>query len=109
LVYAGIIILSFYVASFRHFLSRPIMIWLGERSYSLFLVHFSVFYFMDAIAARFTTSRSILYAVFSRGVGIPVALFVAMLLFYFVERWQARGLVTGNMFWPWQAGRLKID
>jgi peptidoglycan/LPS O-acetylase OafA/YrhL len=106
LIYAGIIILSFNVPAFKRFLSKPIMIWLGERSYSLFLVHFSVFYLMDSVAARYTSSASIAYAVFSRGVGIPVAFLAAMTLFYFVERKQAKGLVTGNMFWPWQAGKI---
>jgi peptidoglycan/LPS O-acetylase OafA/YrhL len=106
LIYAGIIILSFNVPAFKLFLSKPIMIWLGERSYSLFLVHFSVFYLMDSVAARFTTSGSMAYAVFSRGAGIPVAFLAAMALFYFVERKQAKGLVTGNMFWPWQAGKV---
>jgi peptidoglycan/LPS O-acetylase OafA/YrhL len=109
LVYAGVITLSFNRNSFKHFFSKPIMIWIGERSYSLFLVHFSVFYLMDAIAARFTASASFGYLLFSRGVGIPVALFIGMLLFNSVERWEARGLVTVDIFWPWQVGRLKIN
>lgn len=107
LFYAGIIILSFQPGSFRRLLSTPVMIWIGERSYSLFLVHFAVFYFTDAVAAHFTATGSVFYALFTRGVGVPLAFFAAMLLFHFVERWQARGLLTGNMFWPWQVGRLK--
>jgi peptidoglycan/LPS O-acetylase OafA/YrhL len=107
LIYAGVIIYAFAPGGFRDFLSRPIMIWLGERSYSLFLVHFSVFYLLDSVAAHFTSSGSLAYAVVTRGAGIPAAFLIAMMLFYFVEKKQARGLLTGNMFWPWQAKSLK--
>jgi peptidoglycan/LPS O-acetylase OafA/YrhL len=106
LIYAGVIILAFNKISFKQFLSKPIMIWLGERSYSLFLIHFSVFYLTDNIISHFTTDRSPLYGVLTRGIGIPLGLFAAMLLFHFVERRQARGLLTGNIFWPWQVGKL---
>ena len=109
LIYAGIITIAFSRHPFRKFLSSPLMLWLGERSYSLFLVHFSVFYLMDSIAAHFTATGTTAYALLSRGAGIPAAFFAAMLLFYYVERWQARGLITGRMFWPWQAERLNGD
>ena len=85
------------------------MLWLGERSYSLFLVHFSVFYLVDNMIARFTPGRNAIYAVLTRGVGIPLGLFAAMLLFHFVERRQAHGLVTGEYFWPWQVKKMKIE
>jgi peptidoglycan/LPS O-acetylase OafA/YrhL len=106
LFYAGVIVFAFNLVSFKKFLSKPIMIWLGERSYSLFLIHFSVFYLVDNIISHFTTDRNAWYGVLTRGIGIPLGLFAAMLLFYFVERKQARGLLTGNMFWPWQAKKL---
>jgi peptidoglycan/LPS O-acetylase OafA/YrhL len=102
LFYAGIIILSFNVTSFKAFLGKPFMIWLGERSYSLFLIHFSVFYLVDNIISHFTTDRNAYYGLLTRGIGVPLALFAAMLLFYFVEKRQARGLITGNQFWPWK-------
>jgi peptidoglycan/LPS O-acetylase OafA/YrhL len=108
LVYAGVITLSFHLSSFKRFLSKPLMIWLGERSYSLFLIHFSVFYFIDNLVSRFTPDRNALYGILTRAIGVPLAFFMAMLLFHFVERRQARGLVTGNMFWPWQAKSLDI-
>lgn len=106
LVYAGIITLAFNRQSLKKFLSKPGMIWLGERSYSLFLIHFSVFYLTDNVVSHFTSGRSAWYGILTRGIGIPAALFAAMVLFYFVERRQARGLLTGKLFWPWQAGRL---
>ncbi len=105
-VYAGIVILSFNSGSFKHFLSKPIMLWIGERSYSLFLVHFPVFYLTDQIVANLTPGRNAWYAIMSRGIGLPMALFAAMLLFHFVERRQARGLITGDIFWPWQVKYL---
>jgi peptidoglycan/LPS O-acetylase OafA/YrhL len=107
LIYAGLIILSFNRDSFKHFLSRPFMIWLGERSYSLFLVHFSVFYLTDAVVAHFTPSNNAYYGMLSRLIGIPAAFFVAMLLFHFVEKKYARGLATADIFWPWQVWSAK--
>jgi peptidoglycan/LPS O-acetylase OafA/YrhL len=103
LLYAGLIALAFNSAAFKAFLGRPIMIWLGERSYSLFLIHFSVFYLVDNVVSHFLSDRNAWYALLTRGAGIPLALFAAMLLFYFVEKKQAKGLLTGERFWPWQA------
>jgi len=109
LLYAGIVVLAFNLHSFRSLLDTPLMIWFGERSYSLFLVHFSVFYFMDSLVSHFTPGRTLAYGLITRGVGVPLALFIAMLLFHFVERRQARGLVTGHLFWPWQVRGMHID
>jgi len=106
LLYAGIITLAFNLNSLKAFLDNNIMIWLGERSYSLFLIHFSVFYFTDNLVSHFTSDRNAWYGILTRGIGIPFAFFMAMLLFWFVERKQARGLLTGKIFWPWQIGRL---
>ena len=107
LIFGAVIIFAFNVRWFKAMLSTPFMIWLGERSYSLFLVHFSVFYLVDNLVARFTSERNAYYAILTRGIGWPSALFAAMLLFHFVERKTARGLLTANMFWPWQIGSLK--
>ena len=107
LIFGGLIVFAFNVQSLRNILGKPFMLWLGERSYSLFVVHFSVFYLVDNIISRFISSRTTLYAILTRGIGLPAALFVAMLLFHFVERKFARGLVTANMFWPWQIKSLR--
>lgn len=108
LFYAGMIIMVFNGEKMKRFLSKPIMIWLGERSYSLFLVHFSVFYFIDSVLSHFVPGRNVTYGVLSRGIGLPAAFFLAMLLFHFVERRFAHGLVTANMFWPWQVRDLNV-
>ncbi len=109
LFYAGVITMAFRADGLKRFLSKPIMIWLGERSYSLFLIHFSVFYLVDNNVARFTGDRTAIYGLATRIIGIPLAFFFAMLLFYFVERKQARGLLTDKAFWPWQVKGLKLD
>jgi hypothetical protein len=49
-----------------------------------------------------------MYGLLTRAIGVPLALFFAMLLFYFVERRQARGLMTDKAFWPWQVKKLKM-
>ncbi len=85
------------------------MIWFGERSYSIFLVHFSVFYLVDNFVSHFTPERNAMYGILTRAIGVPLALFCAMLLFHFVERRQAKGLMTDTKFWPWQVRGMKIE
>ncbi|GAA4464851.1 acyltransferase [Nemorincola caseinilytica] len=109
LIYGGLLIFAFNSKKLRSLLDTPIMIWLGERSYSLFLVHFSVFYLVNYICSMFLPDRNMLYGILTRGAGIPLAFLCAMTLFYFVERRQARGLVTDRIFWPWQLRRLNKD
>jgi len=106
-IYTSVILFAFNCPGLQRILDRPIMIWLGERSYSLFLIHFSVFYLTDYICSNFGGERSMVYGVLSRVIGIPLAFLAAMLLFHFVERKQARGLVTDKIFWPWQLGKLR--
>jgi peptidoglycan/LPS O-acetylase OafA/YrhL len=109
LIYGGIIILMQNKVKIRKIVDTPFLVWVGERSYSLFLTHLSVFYLVNNIVSRFTTERNLAYAILTRGIGIPLSVFVAMLLFQFVERFQAKGVVTAQYFWPWQAKRLKHD
>lgn len=109
LFYAGIIIITFSRQSWQQFMSKPIFLWVGERSYSLFLVHLSVFYLINNLAAHFTTSRGALYGLITRGFGIPLAFLVSMILFQVVECRFARGLITDKMIWPWQKSKLKIE
>jgi peptidoglycan/LPS O-acetylase OafA/YrhL len=107
LFYGGVLILIFHSGAVQRFLSKPLFLWIGERSYSLFLVHLSVFYFINNMAARVTTHRGLEYALITRGLGIPLAVFVAMILFQVVEKRFARGLVTDKMFWPWQVSKMR--
>lgn len=81
-------------------LSRPLLVWLGERSYSLFLIHVTVFHAVNYLVSRFVPGRTLAYALWTRGLGLPLALLAAMVLFEVVERRFARGLVTADSFWP---------
>jgi len=101
LVYAGVLVLALQPGGwFWRMLSRPLMVWIGERSYSIFLIHFSTFYATNYLLSLFCPSRTLAYGILSRSIGIPLALFLAMLLFHFIERRFARGLVSAEYFWP---------
>jgi peptidoglycan/LPS O-acetylase OafA/YrhL len=108
-LYAGIVVFAFRKKWIQRFLSQPILIWIGERTYSLFLMHFSVFYLVDYLFSLVLSGRNIYYGIFTRSLGITLAVFFAMLLFHFVEKRQAKGLVTGDIFWPWHLKKLKTD
>ncbi len=81
-------------------IASPFAVWLGERSYSLFLVHVTVFQLVDHAAAHLIARRSAMWLLVTRVVELPAALLAAMLLFWLVERRFARGLVTADAFWP---------
>jgi peptidoglycan/LPS O-acetylase OafA/YrhL len=75
------------------------LVWLGERSYSLFLIHFSVIMIVFQIGAS-QLPPGPTFMLVTRLIAAPLSLFMAMLLFHFVERRFAHGLETGNTFWP---------
>lgn len=100
LLYAGLVARLISAPKAHVALAHPSMLWLGERSYSLFLLHVSVFEIANNLASELFALKSRAYFLFSRALGIPGALFAAMLLFWFVERRYARGLVTAKQFWP---------
>jgi peptidoglycan/LPS O-acetylase OafA/YrhL len=100
-LYAGLIVVALDDHSIPHrVLSGPLPVWLGERSYSLFLTHYAVFYSVFYLIGWFFPRNSLAYLLGSRLVMLPLSLFVAMLLFWFVERRFARNLHTGHEFWP---------
>lgn len=84
----------------RRLLASDLAVWLGERSYSLFLVHVSVFQLVDHVTALVIPARSATFLTVTRLVGFPAAFLAAMALFTLVERRFARGLVTAGRFWP---------
>ena len=105
LFYMGLVVLTTSHGVLQRFFARPLMVWLGERSYSLFLTHFSVLYATCHVGSLLFPTRTIGYFLFTRGTGYPAMLLVAMLLFSIVERRFARGLVTADAFWPWSPRR----
>jgi peptidoglycan/LPS O-acetylase OafA/YrhL len=102
LLYFGVVVMA--LAAPRGWLgrqlSRPLSVWLGERSYSLFLTHFSAFNLANWIASMITPNKGATYFVISRGLGWPFALVTTILVFHFVERPFARGLVTADQMLP---------
>lgn len=76
------------------------LVWLGERSYSLFLVHGLVIVATYYIGSMLITSSGGTFILVTRLIAAPLSLLVAMLSFHFIERRFARGLATGESFWP---------
>ncbi|MDB5255475.1 MAG: acyltransferase [Chitinophagaceae bacterium] len=99
-LYFGALIIVIQSQALKSMLSSHIMVWIGERSYSLFLTHFSVLYLTNYMISYFIMERSLVYGIYSRVLGILLSFFTAMILFYFVERKQAHGLQTAHQFWP---------
>jgi peptidoglycan/LPS O-acetylase OafA/YrhL len=101
LFYFGLVVMSFYKGGYlNRFLQTYPILWIGERSYSLFLIHFTLFYLVDYIVSFFILSKNAYYFIWTRLLGIPAAFLVAMLIFFYVERYFARGLNTADYFWP---------
>jgi peptidoglycan/LPS O-acetylase OafA/YrhL len=98
--YSGLVIISFNSSGILNdLLHKYILIWLGERSYSLFLIHFPVIYFINSIISQIIIEKNSTFFLLSGILRVPCVLLAAMLLFHYVERPFARGLVTGNSFW----------
>lgn len=107
-MYGGLVVLAMRGGgALRRSLSSPLLLWLGERSYSLFLTHFSVLYATNQLAAFAFPTRDIGYFLLSRGLGLPLSVIVAMVVFSSVEKRFARNLVTADAFWPWQLNRYQ--
>lgn len=88
------------VASLRKAMALPTLVWLGDRSYSLFLTHMTVFVFTSWAVSHWCSEKNWAYGVMTRAIGLPLALLVAMLLFWFVERHFSHRLETASIFWP---------
>ncbi len=101
MIYFGIVTLALNgVSPLKNLLSQWLMVWIGERSYSLFLVHYSVMTAVCHAVSLFTTQKGAGYFVTTRAIELPLVLFTAMLTFHWIERRFAKNLVTGDCFWP---------
>lgn len=83
-------------------------VWIGERSYSLFLVHYSVIGLVCHGVSVLTSSKSATYLFLTRGLSIPLIGLATVLIFHLVERRFARGLITGADLLPNMAGRARF-
>jgi peptidoglycan/LPS O-acetylase OafA/YrhL len=100
LFYTGLVARTLdHTSRISRFLAAWRLVWLGERSYSLFLIHFSVIMIVFQIGAS-QLPPGPTFMLVTRLIAAPLSLLVAMLLFHFVERRFAHGLETGNSFWP---------
>lgn len=86
-------------------LSAPWLVWLGERSYSLFLTHYSVIALACWSTSLWIPGKGPTYFVVSRTLALVGALLVACLVFECVERRFANGLVTAGQWVPWRRQR----
>jgi peptidoglycan/LPS O-acetylase OafA/YrhL len=81
-------------------LSSDLLVWLGERSYSLFLIHMSIIVLTYWTISLLVDTKGVTYYLATRTIALLFSLLVAMVLFNFVERRFANGLVTADHFWP---------
>lgn len=87
------------------FLSKPIFVWFGERSYSIFLTHFAVIVLVFHAFSAIKISR-LAFFLATHLLSLVFMLLAAMLLFTFVERRFAKNLLTADAFWPWSVARI---
>lgn len=80
------------------------LVWLGERSYSIFLIHFSAIELCCLFASAYF-AKGAGYVLVSRLSSVATTLVFACVLFEFVERRFATGLTTGGQPFPWSARR----
>jgi peptidoglycan/LPS O-acetylase OafA/YrhL len=100
LLWAAIIGLCMRTPGLQSLASSPRLVWLGDRSYSLFLTHCTVFVLTNWAISHWCPSRTATYGIATRLIGLPLALFVALMLFWYVERHFSGRLTTANEFWP---------
>lgn len=87
------------------FLSRDALVWLGERSYSIFLTHYAVIVIVCLTVSAFVPGKGLAYFVVSRLVAVVGLLVVAVAVFHFIERRFARSLVTADRLLPWSRAK----
>ncbi len=81
-------------------LSRRLPVWLGERSYSLFLTHYSVIALACWSTSLLFHGKGVAYFIVSRTIAVVGALLVSCILFELVESRFANGLLTAGEWWP---------
>jgi len=81
-------------------LGRWPLVWLGERSYSLFLIHAPVITVVLLLSSRLLPPEGLLQLLVVRFLAGCLSLLAAMIIFTSIERRFARGLVTAGAFWP---------
>jgi peptidoglycan/LPS O-acetylase OafA/YrhL len=80
--------------------SAPDAVWLGERSYSLFLTHYSVIALVCWLTAFWLPDKNFAYFLITRVLSIVFSMGVAVMVFQLVERRFARNLVSAEQILP---------
>ena len=105
LIYFGIVATAMDRSSgLAKLLSSDVLVWFGERSYSLFLTHSSIITLTCWAVSLVVDAKGPAYFVATRLIAVPLSMLVAMMLFRYVERHFATGLVTADHFWLVGAG-----
>jgi len=94
LLYAGLVVLARAWTPARTLFSARPIVWLGERSYSLFLMHFPAIFVANHLAAFAFEGKTWGYFLLSRGLSLALMFALALPLFHWVESRGARGLST---------------
>jgi len=81
-------------------LGRWHFVWMGERSYSLFLIHGPIILLVYWASSRLFSGPNAAFLLVSRLTAFVLSWLSALLIFGLVERRYARGLVTGNQLLP---------
>ncbi len=102
LFYGGLIIYSINNKQFAKKMSSKILVWIGERSYSLFIVHFPIILLANYLTSFFIFSKNIEYVIITRIMSILLSLIFTILVFHFVERKNAGKLTTSNQIFPFK-------
>ncbi len=93
----------------NQFFGRYLWLWLGERAYSIFLVHLSAFLLVAYGVSWVFAGGSAGYYILSRLFGIPLALILALVLFTLVEVRSTHGLLTAGDRLGRQGRTLRTD
>lgn len=108
LLYFGAVALAMHPESFLSSkLSSFLWVWIGERSYSLFLIHFSIIGLVCHAASLALPNKSLTYFVATRVASLIFSFLAAIFVFHFIERRAARNLATANAIWPWDGMNAK--
>jgi peptidoglycan/LPS O-acetylase OafA/YrhL len=102
-IYLGIVAVAMDSATtLSKTLSKYGFVWLGERSYSLFLIHYSLIGLVCHAASLVITSKTFTYFLTTRALSIVLTMSATIAVFQLVERRFAHGLQTGADILPWR-------
>lgn len=100
LFYAALIILSLTNQRVSSFFNNYYLVWLGERSYSFFIIHYPAINLVNYIIAFFIFDKTVTYFMLTRLFSIIFSIIFTILLFHFIERKKAGKLITHNDVFP---------